>query len=148
VIAVEDLADHAAVGLVAQVVEEDLVHDALEVGQHLVTLGGRVDAVADPDKPDPPVHQTPPRFLGFDLVAREAREVVDEQDVEALQLSVGQHLPVARSPFGPVAARDPPILLPGYDDVAPPLPGGVGLAIPELIVDGRFALAFGRIPPV
>ncbi|ULQ45833.1 hypothetical protein JN531_012055 [Flagellatimonas centrodinii] len=75
------MAGEAAVCLFGEVVEVGFGHDAAQADFELVAFAGGVYAVADADEADAPVGEHADGAGGFDLIAAEAADVVDEEDV-------------------------------------------------------------------
>jgi hypothetical protein len=85
------------VRFIRQVVKVNLVHEILDRSMHFAARGGRVIPVRDTDNPHTPMLQATEDTLGLYLIARQARNIVDQQQVELARFGVRNHCLVARA---------------------------------------------------
>ncbi|MCP1375982.1 hypothetical protein NC595_18190 [Dyella sp. Sa] len=127
----------AAVGLLGQVIQVQLRHQAAQAGVELVVLACGVDAITHADQAHAAEAQALDHHAQLFLVAPEARQVIDQDHVE--QVRVAQQLLVSGA-IQPRAAHGGILV---HLRRGPALPGAEGSAVPELVLEAGFPLAVG-----
>ncbi|WP_027072407.1 hypothetical protein [Luteimonas sp. J29] len=140
--AVERAAHEAAMGLLAQVVEVELAHEAAQAHLGLVALPAGVQAVADADDAHAGEGESARGLRRLDAVARQAGEVVDQDHVEPRR--VGEQAQVSRPVVA--GAGDGGV---GVDHrLRPAHARGVLAAVAQLVLERGLALGVGRVAGV
>ncbi|MGB6054636.1 MAG: hypothetical protein WBG17_05290 [Burkholderiaceae bacterium] len=139
-VTVERLPHQSAVRLLGQVVEVELGHQAAQAGLQLVAVALGVDAVGHTDHANAGELQAPDRLRAFDVIARQPRQIVDQQHVEGVDGRRVEHGLVA----GPVAAGAADRLVLVQRRRRPAHALAVNLDVAQLVADRRLALGVGR----
>ncbi|WP_255523458.1 hypothetical protein [Xanthomonas sp. XNM01] len=140
--AIEGTAGEAAVGLVSQVVQVQLRHQAAQAHVDLVALALRVDAIAYADQAHAGERQPLDHLADLVLVAPQARQVVDQQHVVAVD--VGQQPAVAVAVEPGAADRGVGVLHRRRHVVA----RRPRAAVAQLVVEAGLALGIGAVAGV
>ncbi|MCM5682121.1 hypothetical protein M8A51_21540 [Schlegelella sp. S2-27] len=136
----------AAMGFLAQIVQVQLVDQAARDAHDLAPARQRVVSVSGADDADAPVLQALDHAFGFAQLAAEAVQPFEDQDGKAPGQRIGQHRLAARAQRDGHAATDAFVSV-GRDD-RPALAVCSGFRLPQLVLDGRFALFVGAVPRI
>src|SRR6185312_7153592 len=133
------LPGQAPMHALSQVVEEDFVHQPFEAPMNLPRLARGVVAVARGYDPQSDELQTPDGTLALHRIAGQARQVINDEDIEFPLCSRLQHGSVLR----PVRVRAAHCSVGIGGDDGPPLQLRALAAIAELVLDARGTLQVG-----